>query len=45
MRGPIRDEFGHPQEYPLATLAIDEDILAAKWAQAHPVAAVEEDEA
>jgi hypothetical protein len=36
MRGPLRQEFGFSQEYPLATLAIDPDILAEKWALTHP---------
>ena len=44
MRGALRDEFGFGQDYPLATLAIDEDILAEKWALTHPDFAPVEDE-
>jgi hypothetical protein len=36
MVGAVRPEFGFGQEYPLATLAIDEEILAEKWALSHP---------
>ncbi|MEI9893601.1 MAG: PD-(D/E)XK nuclease family protein [Chthoniobacter sp.] len=36
MIGSLRDEFGYGQDYPLATLAIDEEILADKWALTHP---------
>jgi len=36
MIGALRDEFGYGQDYPLATLAIDEDALAEKWALSHP---------
>jgi RecB family exonuclease len=36
MVGALRDEFGFGQDYPLATLAIDEDILAQKWVLSHP---------
>ncbi|MEP6667952.1 MAG: PD-(D/E)XK nuclease family protein [Chthoniobacter sp.] len=36
MIGALRDEFGYGQDYPLATLAIDEEILAEKWALSHP---------
>jgi hypothetical protein len=42
MHGPLRSEFGYGQDYPLATLAIDEDILAAKWALTHPCFAAPE---
>jgi len=44
MLGAVRPEFGFGQEYPLATLAIDEDILAEKWALSHPEFAAVEDE-
>ena len=44
MLGPLRAEFGYGQDYPLATLAIDEDILADKWLLTHPDLAPEEDE-
>jgi hypothetical protein len=36
MTGTLRDEFGFGCDYPLATLPIDEEILAQKWALTHP---------
>jgi len=36
MHGSLRSEFGFGHDYPLATLAVDEDILAGKWALTHP---------
>jgi hypothetical protein len=45
MRGALRDEFGFGQDYPLATLAIDEEILEGKWTRTHPELAIEEGEA
>jgi hypothetical protein len=36
MIGELRDEFGYGQDYPLATLAIDDELLAEKWEQSHP---------
>lgn len=36
MRGALRTEFGISQDYPLATLAIDETILAQKWTLSQP---------
>jgi hypothetical protein len=44
MIGALRDEFGYGQDYPLATLAIDEEILAEKWALSHPDFSAVEDE-
>lgn len=44
MKGVLRDEFGFGRDYPLATLAIDEEILAEKWALTHRgIAPVEEE--
>lgn len=45
MIGALRDEFGFGRDYPLATLAIDEEILAEKWARTHPDFASVEDDA
>ncbi len=45
MSGPLRDEYGFRADYPLATLAIDEEILAEKWTRTHPDFAAKEDEA
>lgn len=36
MIGDVRPEFGASREYPLATLAVDPDALAEKWALTHP---------
>ena len=44
MRGALREEYGHRGNYPLATLAIDEEILAEKWTLTHPDFATAEDE-
>ena len=45
MRGALREEYGHRGAYPLATLAIDAEILAEKWALTHPDFASAEEEA
>jgi hypothetical protein len=36
MREELRPEYGHGAAFPLATLAIDKDILDEKWAFTHP---------
>jgi PD-(D/E)XK nuclease superfamily len=36
MRGLIRSEFNFTGDYPLATLAIDYDLLETKWTLTHP---------
>ena len=36
MRGALRSEFAFNADYPLATLAIDEDVLEQKWEITHP---------
>jgi hypothetical protein len=43
MKGEIRPEFGQSNPYPLATLAIDPDLLAAKWELTHPELVLEEE--
>jgi hypothetical protein len=35
-RGALRGEWSYGGDYPLATLAIDEDLLEEKWALTHP---------
>ncbi|MEO7319521.1 MAG: PD-(D/E)XK nuclease family protein, partial [Chthoniobacteraceae bacterium] len=45
MHGALRNEFGVRRSYPLATLAIDEEILAEKWSLTHPGFADAEEEA
>lgn len=44
MNGELRPEFGVPRVYPLATLAVDDETLATKWALTHPQLAREEEE-
>ena len=44
MRGALREEYGFRGDYPLATLAIDEEILAEKWTLTHPDFGDESDE-
>jgi len=44
LRGALRDEFSFRRDYPLATLAIDPDLLEEKWALTHPDL-IEEDDA
>jgi hypothetical protein len=36
MLGGLRDEFAFRGDYPLATLAIDPEVLEEKWALTHP---------
>ena len=45
MRGALREEYGYRRDYPLATLAIDEEILTEKWTLTHPDFASAEEEA
>jgi hypothetical protein len=45
MRGRLRDEFAFRGDYPLATLAIDQDMLAEKWERTHRELSDGEDEA
>jgi len=44
MKGEIRPAFGYSAPYPLATLAIDNDILEDKWAATHPALVLEKEE-
>lgn len=36
VHGALRSEYRHAKAYPLATLAIDPDVLEEKWARSHP---------
>jgi hypothetical protein len=36
-RGALRSEYGTRATYPLATLAIDEEVLGEKWELTHPL--------
>ncbi len=44
MYGQLRPAFGYARPYPLATLAIDPDLLDEKWGRTHPALAREEEE-
>ena len=44
MRGPVRSAWTFTRNYPLATLAVDEDILEERWELTHPALAREEEE-
>jgi PD-(D/E)XK nuclease superfamily len=41
MLGPVHADYGFAHDYPLATLAIDEELLKQKWAITHPALAVD----
>jgi hypothetical protein len=43
MLGPVHADFGFVEKYPLATLPIDIDLLAEKWAMTHPAFVLEEE--
>ncbi|MDQ6624909.1 MAG: PD-(D/E)XK nuclease family protein, partial [Verrucomicrobiota bacterium] len=44
MYGPLRSPFGYSRPYPLATVAIDPDLLDARWELTHPALAREEED-
>ena len=44
MRGPLRSAWTFTADYPLATLAVDNDILEERWELTHPALAQEEEE-
>jgi hypothetical protein len=43
MLGAVHADFGFVEKYPLATLPIDIDLLAEKWALTHPAFVLEEE--
>ena len=43
MKGPLRSAFTFTKDYPLATLAIDPEIIDERWEQTHPDLALEEE--
>ena len=43
MLGAVHADFGFVKKYPLATLPIDIDLLAEKWAMTHPAFVLEEE--
>jgi PD-(D/E)XK nuclease superfamily len=44
MLGKLHNDFGITRAYPLATLAVDPDLLREKWAITHPALASETEE-
>jgi RecB family exonuclease len=44
MRGPLRSAWSFTRAYPLATLAIENDILEQRWELTHPALAREEED-
>jgi hypothetical protein len=44
MRGPLRSAWSFNREYPLATLAVENDILEQRWELTHPALAREEED-
>jgi hypothetical protein len=44
MKGELRPAFGYGATYPLATLAIDPDLLEDKWARTHSNLVLEKEE-
>lgn len=43
MKGPLRSAFSFTKNYPLATLAIDPEIIEERWELTHPDLALEEE--
>ncbi|HEY2139846.1 MAG TPA: PD-(D/E)XK nuclease family protein [Chthoniobacterales bacterium] len=43
MKGPLRSAFSFTKDYPLATLAIDSEIMDERWELTHPELALEEE--
>jgi hypothetical protein len=44
MRGPLRSDWSFTRAYPLATLAVENDILEQRWELTHPALAREEED-
>jgi hypothetical protein len=44
MYGPLRSAWTFTRAYPLATLAIDQEILDERWELTHPALAKEEED-
>ncbi|HYJ06637.1 MAG TPA: PD-(D/E)XK nuclease family protein [Chthoniobacterales bacterium] len=45
MLGPVRSAWAFNREYPLATLAVEPEVLERRWELTHPALAKEEEEA
>ncbi|HEX8281262.1 MAG TPA: PD-(D/E)XK nuclease family protein, partial [Chthoniobacterales bacterium] len=44
MHGPLRSAWGFSRDYPLATLAIEPDVLEQRWERTHPALVRDEEE-
>jgi len=44
MRGLLRSDWTFSRDYPLATLAIEQDVLEERWERTHPALAREEED-
>lgn len=44
MHGPLRAAFRYIEDYPLATLAVDPDILEQRWERTHPALVRDEED-
>ncbi len=44
MHGPLRAAFRFTEDYPLATLAVDLDVLELRWEKTHPALVREEED-
>jgi len=44
MHGPLRAAFRYTEDYPLATLAIEPDILEQRWERTHPALVRDEED-
>jgi hypothetical protein len=44
MHGPLRSAFRFTEDYPLATIAIDPDILEQRWERTHPALVRDEED-
>jgi hypothetical protein len=44
MHGPLRSAYRFTDDYPLATLAIDPDILEQRWEVMHPALVRDEED-
>ena len=44
MHGPLRSAFRFTEDYPLATIAIDPDVLEQRWELTHPALVRDEEE-
>ena len=44
MHGPLRSTFRFIDDYPLATLAVEADVVEQRWERTHPALVREEEE-